>query len=441
MKLFSSTTRATIQKKEIVEVQKDIVPTNLNTFSGLGLQPFITQTLDQLGIYKPTPIQQQCIPTLLSHKDVVGCAETGSGKTAAFALPIIDELSKDPYTNFALILTPTRELATQIAEQFKAFGSNISIRVTTVLGGSDTLSTMKSLSTSPHVVIATPGKLSSILDNLPFSFGTTKYLILDEADRLLDPTTGMLPDVTAIRSRVSPTATTGLFTATADRLISDLNTLNIQPQIFRTDTQLVSTCLQSYIFIPSTVKHCYLSYLVHNKNCIVFCSSVVRAEIVFRMLHALEVPVTTLHSALPQSARIKNLRSFRSGEHKVLVATDLAARGLDIPNVPLVVNYDIPRSSDDYVHRVGRTARAKKSGVAITLVDENNVKAIKKIEEAIGTELVEYKVDEDKVLSVLDAANGAKEIAFISLENSSILKRAELERKKKKQRNEMENVK
>ncbi|EAL52186.1 DEAD/DEAH box helicase, putative [Entamoeba histolytica HM-1:IMSS-B] len=436
MKLFSSTTRATIKKKDEETKIKEVIPSDLNTFDGLGIKQFLLPTLKQFGIIKPTKIQQLCIPPLLSFHNVLGGAETGSGKTAAFALPIIHHLSTDPYTGFALVLTPTRELASQIADQFKAFGACINIRVVQVVGGVDVIRILHHLSGSPHVIIATPGKLVSLIDHLPFSFDSAKFLILDEADRLFDPSTGMLDDVQKIRSKFSKTVTTGLFSATTDSLIPQLPALGL------TDTKILITgekqklsdnCDQTYIFIPNKVKHCYLTYLCINKQCIVFCGSVLRTEVIFRMFKSMELKATVLHSALPQIARENNLNSFRSDEASILVATDLASRGLDIPDVPLVINYDVPHTAEDYIHRVGRTARANRKGLAITLVDEYESDRIQSIESQLGIQLKEYKVDEEKVLNILTQTSNAKEVAFISLEGSEILKRAELEKKKKKQ--------
>ena len=439
MKLFSSTKKTQVKKKEQTQTIQTIVPTDLNTFEGIGVKPYISKHISRFGINKPTKIQQLCIPPLLSFQNVLGGAETGSGKTAAFALPIIHHLSEDPYTAFALVLTPTRELASQITDQFKAFGSCMNIKVVELVGGLDFLKITSRLNDNPHVIIATPGILASMIDNFPFSFDNAKYLILDEADRLFDENTGMTNDVNKIRSKFPKTVTTGLFSATTDSLlpvIKDLGIENCQVLITGERQQLSDNCKQTYVFMPQSVKHCYLTHLVINKQCIVFCGSVTRAELVYRMLKSMDLKATVLHSVLPQRTRQDNLTSFRNGENLILVATDLASRGLDIPNVPLVINYDVPRTPEDYIHRVGRTARANQKGLAITLIDEIDQKKVKPLEEQLGIELKEYKVHEESVLKLLTQANNAKEVAFISYKGSEVEKRVNEKQKKKKEDNE-----
>ena len=439
MKLFSSTKKVQIVKKEQQNKQQIVVPTDLTTFEGIGVKSYLSKHISRFGIVKPTKIQQLCIPPLLSFQNVLGGAETGSGKTAAFALPIIHHLSQDPYTAFALVLTPTRELASQITDQFKAFGSCMNIKVVELVGGMDFLKITSRLNDNPHVIIATPGILASMIDTFPFSFDNAKYLILDEADRLFDKNTGMTEDVNKIRSKFPKTVTTGLFSATTDSLLpllKDLGLDNCQVLITGERQQLSDNCRQTYVFMPQSVKHCYLTYLVLNTQCIVFCGSITRAELVYRMLKSMDLKATVLHSILPQRIRQDNLSSFRNGENEILVATDLASRGLDIPNVPRVINYDVPRTAEDYIHRVGRTARANQKGLAITLVDEYDDENLLQLEQQLGIKLTLYKLHDETVLKNLTQTNNAKEVAFISFKGSEIEKRVNKKQKKKEEEKE-----
>ncbi|ELP94967.1 ATP-dependent RNA helicase DBP8, putative [Entamoeba invadens IP1] len=433
MKLFSSTKKIEIKTQAIEKKEEKVKVTNLETFDGLGIHPFMLKTLNNFKIITPTKIQQLCIPPLLEYKNVIGGAETGSGKTAAFALPIIHHLSEDPYTGFALVLTPTRELAIQICDQFRVFGESINIKVVQVVGGVDDNMVLKLLELRPHVLVSTPGKLVSLLGNFPFGFADAKYFILDEADRLLDEASGMLNDIITIKNKMPKNVTFGLFSATTDTILKKIEPLQIDPPpiILRAGIQqkLPEKCQQLYMFVPAYAKHTYLAYVANNKKCIIFCSSVPRTETIFRMLKSLEFKVAVLHSVLPQHVRESNLAQFRSGEADVLVATDLASRGLDIPDVPLVINYDMPWTAEDYIHRSGRTARAGKQGRCISIVDQYDVDRVHLIESQLTITLKKYEVNEADVMKLLTKTSNAKEIAFISLKDSEIMKKVNFERK------------
>ena len=433
MKLFSSTRKPRIAARERREAAPAVVAGDAQTFAAFGLSPSLVRALAQLRITTPTPVQRECIPQLLAYRPVLGGSATGSGKTLAFALPILHNLLRDPYTCYAVVVTPTHELAVQIVDQFEAVGSQNGVLVAQVVGGMNETAMMRALDHQPHVLVVTPKRFVDALAHLPFSLDQTRYVVFDEADVLFDPATNMLADVRAIEARLPATAVKAYFTATASRLLALLPPAEVPTArcCVGEDVRANPECAQRYVFAPQNMKHVYVAVLVRTRPAIVFCSSILRAEVIHRMLRSLDVPATALHSALPYRLRLANLRAFRSGEAPVLVATDVAARGLDIPAVPLVVNYDVPAAPATYVHRVGRTARAGRSGRAVTLVDDRSVAAFKAIEAALGARLEEEPVEERRVLDTVQRATAAKEVAFLSLRESKIYKRVQLDRRRR----------
>lgn len=353
----------------------------------------------------PTPIQQKSIPVALQDRDIIGLAETGSGKTAAFALPMLQALLDKPQPFFGLVLAPTRELAAQIGQSFEALGSVISLRCAVIVGGLDMVPQSIALGKKPHVIVATPGRLVDHLEKTKgFSLRTLKYLVMDEADRLLDMDFG--PSIDKILKFVPRERRTFLFSATMSSKVESLQRASLRDpvrvSISFNKYQTVATLLQHYIFIPHAKKDTYLIYLVNEfagKSCIIFSRTVIETQRVAILLRTLGFGAIPLHGQLSQQSRLGALNKFRAGTRDILVATDVAARGLDIPNVDVVLNFDLPQDSKTYIHRVGRTARAGKSGIAVSLVTQYDIELYKRIEATLGKKLQEYPAEKEEVMA------------------------------------------
>lgn len=389
------------------------VPVDPNmTFESLGLRPWLVQSLSNMAIKRPTGIQRETIPEILKGRDCIGGSRTGSGKTVAFATPILQKLAEDPSCIFAVVLTATRELALQIYEQFVAISAGQTLKAILVTGGSDMRSQAIALAQRPHLVIATPGRLADHIrssgEDTIIGLRRVKYLVLDEADRLL--TSGgpgsMLPDIEQCLSALPPSTErqTLLFTATMTPEVRALKDLPRKPgqapvYICEVDTQALAipaTLSQFYLQVPIQYKEYYLHEFLLTagnveRSIIIFCNRTSTAEYLHHLLRLLEHRVVSLSSKLPQRERINNLGRFRASAARILVATDVAARGLDIPEVSLVVNYDVPRNPDDYIHRVGRTARAGRTGDAVTLVGQRDVDLVLAIEARVGRAMVAWE--------------------------------------------------
>jgi ATP-dependent RNA helicase DDX47/RRP3 len=357
-----------------------------------------------LGYKHPTPIQRESIPIALQGRDIIGLAETGSGKTAAFALPILSALLEKPQPLFALVLAPTRELAAQIAQSFEALGASISLRCALVVGGLDMVPQSIALGKKPHVVVATPGRLLDHLEKTKgFSLQRLRYLVLDEADRMLDLDFSSILD--KILKFIPRERRTYLFSATMSSKVESLQRASLKDpvrvSVSSNKYQTVSTLQQNYLFIPHMHKDTYLIYLMNEfagKSAIIFTRQVHETQRLSILLRSLGFGAIPLHGQLSQSSRLGALNKFRAGMRDILVATDVAARGLDIPKVDIVINHDLPQDSKTYVHRVGRTARAGKSGRAISLVTQFDLELWLRIEAALGKKLEEHPTERDEVM-------------------------------------------
>ncbi|KAJ7228722.1 DEAD-domain-containing protein [Mycena pura] len=431
-----------------------------------------------MSIRTPTVVQAACIPPLLQGRDCIGNAKTGSGKTIAFALPILQKLSVDPSGIFALILTPTRELAFQIAEQFAVLGGPLNAHAAVVVGGMDMMTQALELRNRPHIVVATPGRIA---DHLRSSAGEwdlsrVKFLVLDEADRLLSPT--FAPDLSHIFSALPEDRQTCLFTATLTPSIEALAVApprpgKDKPFIHRTtqSVETVDTLKQHYILVPSHVREMYLFHVLCNPPestlhlrrappdpkkstrkpksnkqkptdeeegpeqpppTIIFCARARTAAFLTNFLKTMSIRSTALHSRLTQRERLSSLSLFRSFVVPVLICTDVAARGLDIEDVAMVVNWDLPNEPEEYTHRVGRTARAGRGGVAISFVTERDEERILRIEERINTQLEEMSLPEARVLEKMNAVATAKRLANMELHDSKFGEREAIHAKKRK---------
>lgn len=387
------------------------------TFADLGITESLCDACAALNFSTPTPIQREAIPLALSGRDIIGLAETGSGKTAAFALPILQALLDHQQSLFALVLAPTRELAYQISQQFDALGSLIQVRCAVLVGGMDMVPQAIALAKKPHVVVATPGRLLDHLENTKgFSLRPLRYLVLDEADRLLDLDFGPILD--KILQVLPRERHTMLFSATMstklDRLTRAALRDPVRVSISASTYQTVANLVQKYLFIPHKFKDIYLVHLLHDsagQTCICFTRTVHETQRVAFLLRALGRSAIPLHGQMPQSARLGALNKFRAGGREILVATDVAARGLDIPSVDLVINFDLPPDSKTYVHRVGRTARAGKSGRAISFVTQYDIEVYQRIERALGKKLEEHATDREEVMVFAERVGEAQRVA------------------------------
>ncbi|KAI9496760.1 P-loop containing nucleoside triphosphate hydrolase protein [Zychaea mexicana] len=418
---------ATAEKKAAKDTQKIAPPTA--SFQDLGVDGWLCDTLKAMQIKRPSEIQRACIPPALAGKDIIGGAKTGSGKTAAFALPILQKLSEDPYGVFALVLTPTRELAFQIAEQFRVLGKGIGLKDCIVVGGMDMTDQAVALAKRPHVIIATPGRLH---DHILHSTGAVhlsrcKFLVMDEADMLLTPS--FAPALSDILPMLPEKRQTLLFTATMTDSILAIRDAKEDPRkkpfvhLCDMSTSTVSTLDQYYMFVPSNVRTVYLAHILRSeefkdKSIMIFCGKCENAQLTANILRQLGVRCTELHSHMSQQDRLASIGKFRTEIVKVLISTDVGSRGLDIPAVQAVINYHIPRDPTDYIHRVGRTARAGRGGMALSIISERDIQLIQNIEARINKKLEEYKVDENDVLKELSEVTTAKRKASMFMHDA-----------------------
>ncbi|EMD90469.1 hypothetical protein COCC4DRAFT_159908 [Bipolaris maydis ATCC 48331] len=411
------------------------------SFASLNVAPWLVASLASMAIKRPTGIQASCIPEILKGKDCIGGSRTGTGKTIAFSVPILQKWAEDPSGIFAVIITPTRELAIQIYEQVKAISAPQSMKPILITGGSDQRAQAIELASRPHVVIATPGRLAEHIrtsgEDTICGLRRVRFVVFDEADRLLAPGKGsMLPDLETCLSVLPPKETrqTLLFTAT---VTPEVLALKDQPRapgrlpifVSEVDTEELAIpprLQQRYLQTPVTHKECYLYVLLNTpvnseKSVIIFCNRTKTATLLEYMLRLLDHRVTALHSGLKQSDRVNNLARFRAQAARILVATDVAARGLDIPEVALVINFDVPRDPDDYIHRVGRTARAGRVGTAITLIGQRDVELVLAIEARVGKKMEEFEeegvsVEGRVVRDALKPVTEKKREAMLSIE-------------------------
>lgn len=410
----------------------------METFGALGLSPWLQRTCKSLGLRSPTPVQRACIPAILAGRDVIGAAETGTGKTAAFVLPILDVLGSDPYGVAAVILTPTRELAFQIAQQVSALGAPMGVKEYTLVGGVHELAQATALEKRPHVLIATPGRLALMLKRGAVDLARVRFLVFDEADRLLDPT--YVEDLKAVLDKCeSEKRQTLMFSATMTASLAQLQEVAMDGDAMRFDARenrfaTVDALKQAYVFMPHNLKECHLVYLLKERfpkeSVIIFVSRCETAELLLNMLNLLGMrKVAALHSDMKQTKRIEALQKFKGQSIRALVATDLASRGLDIPTCEVVINYDIPRQAATYVHRVGRTARAGRQGMAISFVTQSDIALVHMLEEKIQRKLDALEGSNEKhVMMELSNTLKARQIAKMNLSESGFVEKSDARR-------------
>ena len=349
------------------------------SFASLGLSPAILTALEKQFYNAPYPIQEQAIPHILNGKDVLGIAQTGSGKTASFVLPILQllqtkPLGKNRHIN-ALVLVPTRELALQVGEVFKAFSNVLPNRIKTlsVFGGVSINPQMIQMQ-GVEVLIATPGRLLDLIDSKAVYLSDVEILVLDEADKMLN--LGFKEEMTSIFKLLPKKRQNLLFSATLGKDVDTITEFLLHNPIkieIVAEEQNIDLIQQVAYSLEDEQKGPYLRYLINSQKMsqvLVFTSSVHRADAVVDKLKANNILAAALHSKKSQGARTDALKNFKSGKINVLVATDLMSRGIDIPFLPFVINYELPRSPKDYIHRIGRTGRAEASGIAISLISK-----------------------------------------------------------------------
>jgi len=405
------------------------------SFADLGLIDVLVESCESVGWKKPSRIQEEAIPVALQGRDIIGLAETGSGKTGAFALPILHALLANPQKLFGLVLTPTRELAFQISEQFEALGASIKVKCAVIVGGVDMVSQSILLAKKPHIVVATPGRLVDHLENTKgFHLKCLKYLVMDEADRILN--LDFEVEVNKILRCLPSDRNTMLFSATMTKKVAKLQRASLKDPVkveVSNKYQTVDKLKQYYLFIPLKYKEMYLVHILNElagNSFMIFsstCSGTVKLALMLRSLGFTAIP---LNGQMSQNKRLASLNKFKSKSRNILIATDVASRGLDIPHVDVVLNFDIPTHSKDYIHRVGRTARAGRAGRAISFVSQYDVELYQRIEHLLGQKLPLFPAEENEVLLLSERVMEANRMAKIELKEMEEKRKSGKKRKK-----------
>ena len=381
-----------------------------SSFSNLSLAPQLARAVAEMGYETMTPIQEQAIPVVLEGKDVMGAAQTGTGKTAAFALPLLQRMMKHENASTsparhpvrALVLLPTRELAVQVAEQVELYAKYTNLRSAVVFGGMDMKPQTLALKAGVEVLVATPGRLLDHIEAKNAVLNQVEYVVLDEADRMLD--IGFLPDLQRILSYLPKQRITLLFSATFSPEIKRLASSYLQDPVtieVARSNATASTVEQHFYSVGADDKRRALHQILKTrgmKQAFVFVNSKLGCARLARSLEKEGLKTTALHGDKSQDERLKALEAFKSGDVDLLVCTDVAARGLDIKDVPAVFNFDVPFNAEDYVHRIGRTGRAGASGLAVSFVASSDQRLVADIEKLIKIkiELEPMVFDEDQ---------------------------------------------
>lgn len=373
-------------------------------FTALGIRQELSTILAENGITEPTDIQAQAIPVLLSGKDVVGQSQTGTGKTLAFVLPILDKIEVNKPVVQGVIITPTRELALQVTREVAKLADTLGIRVLSIYGGQDVDRQIKKLKGGAQIVIATPGRLMDHLRRKTIQLSGVTKLVLDEADQMLHM--GFLEDVEALIRATSPKRQMMLFSATMPSLIRGLAERYMRKPVdirIQKANITLDEIKQVMIEVPETEKIAKLGHLIDEYRpylAIVFCHTKQRAMMVNMALARQGYETDELHGELSQTKREQVMKRFREAKIQILVATDIAARGLDVEGVTHIFNYDIPRDTDSYIHRIGRTGRAGQTGMAITLIDPHEQPYVRLIEQGIRAAIEKHKISGSNVVSM-----------------------------------------
>ena len=371
------------------------------SFSDLGLSSDVLQAIKDVGYTKPTPIQKEAIPYVLMTRDILGCAQTGTGKTASFTLPMIDILSNGrakARMPRSMILTPTRELATQIADNFKIYGKYNKLTMALLIGGVSMEEQTKLLDRGVDVLIATPGRLLDHFERGRILLNDIKIIVIDEADRMLDM--GFIPEVEKIVSLLPKLRQTLFFSATIPPEIRRLSeSFLINPKEITITPKLrpaAETVTQGLLTVVDRDKRKALRLLITTKGvntALIFCNRKRDVDILDKSLKKHGFNSGALHGDMDQASRLETLKNFKSGTIKLLVASDVAARGIDIDDLPVVFNFDVPIHAEDYIHRIGRTGRAGRMGHAYTLASPSDRIFVESVEKLLGNKVPRIKVD------------------------------------------------
>lgn len=362
------------------------------TFKDLNIISPILSALEEQGYKTPTPIQLKSIPTILDRHDLLACAQTGTGKTAAFAIPLLQMMSAETEVNGrgiqALILAPTRELALQIDDNLQNYSKHLAIRHAVIFGGVSQHKQLNELKARPHILVATPGRLLDLIGQGHLDISKIQYFVLDEADRMLDM--GFVHDVKRIVRLIPKKRQTLLFSATMpDSIMQLAGSLLFQPRRVQVNpvSSTAQTVKQSVFMVAKENKKLLLAHLLKETpadKTLVFTRTKYGADKLVRLLVKKGITAAAIHGNKSQQARQRALEHFKNGQIKVMVATDIAARGIDIEQLPQVINYELPNIAETYVHRIGRTGRAGSEGLAISFCDSDEVAYLKSIQKLIG---------------------------------------------------------
>jgi ATP-dependent RNA helicase RhlE len=360
----------------------------VTTFGELGLAPELLAAVRDAGYAVPTPIQRDAIPLVLQGRDIIGLAQTGTGKTAAFTLPIVQRLIGGPRRTRVLVLTPTRELAAQVEASFVKYASHAAVSVIPVYGGVPIEPQERALRAGVDVVVATPGRLLDHLDRQNVDFGSLEFLVLDEADRMLDM--GFAPQINRVVEQLPRYRQTLLFSATMPGEVEALSRKYLRKPIVvqvGRRSEAASTVTHAVYPVPRERKTTLLIELLRNDqmdSVLIFTRTKHGADRVVRHLERAGIAAIGLHAGKSQSQRTRALDAFKLGEARILVATDIAQRGLDVSGISHVINYDVPQQPEDYVHRIGRTGRAAQTGDAFTFMSADEIAMVRTIERMLG---------------------------------------------------------
>ena len=368
-------------------------------FATLGLGSKLAQALKEKGYVEPTPIQAKAIPTILAGRDVIGVAQTGTGKTAAFVLPLLEKMAATPSqrTMRVLVIAPTRELVAQIEENVRAYGRHLPLRYATIFGGVGEGPQIQALRRGVDLVVATPGRLIDLMEQRHVDFSALQVLVLDEADRMLDM--GFLPAIRRIVAKTPAARQTLLFSATMSKEIEGVakdvlkNPVLVEIGARSTPAEAVT---QYVVEVSPAGKVPALIHLLKDaalESVLVFSRTKHGADRIARKLSAAGLTTATLHSNRTQGQRLQALRRFKSGDVRVLIATDIAARGIDVDGISHVINFDFPPQPEDYVHRIGRTGRAQAIGDAISFATHEDADSVKRLERFLGRGIARKKLE------------------------------------------------
>jgi ATP-dependent RNA helicase RhlE len=366
------------------------------TFASLGLSPSVMTAVADAGYTQPTPIQADAIPLILQGRDVIGLAQTGTGKTAAFTLPLVNQLIDGPRRTRAVVLTPTRELCMQVEESVRKYARHSELGVAAVFGGVPIDPQERALRQGVDVVVATPGRLIDHLERENVSFEHLEILVLDEADRMLDM--GFAPQISKLVTAMPRYRQTLLFSATMPPEVEVLARKYLRkPMVVQIGRRSAAahTVTHAVYPVPRDRKSALLAHLLRDgslDSVLVFVRTKIGADRVVRHLNDAGIEATAMHADKTQVHRTKAIEDFKSGRIRVLVATDIAQRGLDISGITHVISYDVPQQPEDYVHRIGRTGRASKEGDAFTFMAPDEIAMVRTIEAVLGTPIPRVSV-------------------------------------------------